>query len=415
MVVDDTDSASQDSSRARSLEEVLNRFLNSAGVLPDESVSLLEGVGRFLALPPVARVPNPMWDSVGLDGFAIRAGDAKQSGTVLRVVGRGFPGRPFNGRMESGEAVVVATGAPLPQGTDAVVPLEETEPFPGDPTRIRLLRRVRPWQSVRFRGEDISEGQALLMPGQRMGPGCLALLAAAGIRSVKVHRRPRVGILPTGSELAPPGQPPGPGQVFDGNSPMLESLLSMFGADVRVLPGVPDDPEALDAVFRAALPSLDLLVTTGGASVGEPDLVRPALRRIGAAVHDGTVAIKPGKPFFWARREDRLVAGLPGNPASAWVTALLLVVPVIRRLSGARDVHLPTVPGVLAEPLSNPGDRRQFFRVVMDREGAVRLAGIQASHHITALAHANGLVDQPAGLYWPVGTPVRVIRWGLLE
>jgi molybdopterin molybdotransferase len=215
--------------------------------------------------------------------------------------------------------------------------------------------------------------------------------------------------------LTAPGHLLGPGQVFDANSPMLESLLSTLGAEVSLFQGVPDDPEALDAAFRAALPAVDLLVTTGGASVGEPDLVRPALHRIGAAVHDGPMAIKPGKPFFWARWGDRLVAGLPGNPASAWVTALLLVAPVIRRLSGAHDVHLPTVPGVLAEPLSNPGDRRQFYRVIMDREGTVRLAGIQASHHITSLAHANGLVDQPAGLQWPEGTPVRVIRWDLLE
>ena len=415
MIVDDTSSASQYSSSPRSLEEVLDCFLDSAGVLADEEVPLTDGVGRYLASPPVACVPNPVEDSVGLDGFAVRAADAKESGIVLHVVGRGFPGRPFNGRMESGEAVVVATGAPLPKGSDAVVPVEEVEPITGDATRIRLLHRVRPWQSVRFRGEDVAEGQVLLTPGHRIGPGCLALLAAAGISSLRVHRRPRVGILPTGSELTPLGHLPGPGQVFDGNSPMLESLLSMFGANVWVLPGVPDEPEALDAAFRAALPSVDLLVTTGGASVGQPDLVRPALRRICAAVHDGPMAIKPGKPFFWARWEDRLVAGLPGNPASAWVTALLLVAPVIRRLSGARDVHLPTVPGVLAEPLSNPGERRQFFRVVMDQEGAVRLAGIQASHHITSLAQANGLVDQPAGLHWPVGTPVRVIRWGLLE
>ncbi len=127
------------------------------------------------------------------------------------------------------------------------------------------------------------------------------------------------------------------------------------------------------------------------------------------------MAIKPGKPFFWAQCVDRLVAGLPGNPASAWVTALLLVAPVLRRLSGAQNVHLPTVPGVLAEPLSNPGDRRQFFRVIIDREGSVTLAGTQASHHVTSLARANGLVDQAAGLHWPVGTPVRVIHWSLFD
>lgn len=399
----------------RSLEEVLDSFLGAARVLADEDVAVHDSVGRFLAAQPIARISNPFMDSVGLDGFAVQASDARELGSVLRLVGRGFPGRPFDAVLESGEAIVVSTGAPLPMGADAVVPLEEVEPLSEDPTRIRLLHRVRPWQMVRFRGEDVTEGHALLTRGHRIGPGCLALLAAAGISSLRVYRRPRVGILPTGSELTPSGLTLGVGQVPDGNSPMLESLLSTLGAEVRVFPAVPDDPGTLDAALRASLPLVDLLVTTGGASVGEPDLVRRALRQIGALVHDGPMAIKPGKPFFWAQCGDRLVAGLPGNPASAWVTALLLVAPVLRRLSGAQDVHLPSVPGVLSEPLSNPGDRRQFFRVIMDRDGLVTLAGTQASHHITSLARANGLVDQPAGLHWPVGTPVRVIRWSLID
>lgn len=376
---------------------------------------MTQSLGRFLASAPVARASNPMQDSVALDGVAVRAVDAMRPGARLRVVGRGFPGRPFAGSLASGQAVVVATGAPLPDGADAVAPVEEVESSPADDTGVRLLNPVRPWQFVRFRGEDFAEGQSLLGVGHRIGPGCLALLAAAGIQSVRVSQRPRVGILPTGSELVEIGRPPGPGQVVDGNSPMLEGLLTPLGAEVRLLPRVPDDPDRLDAALRDALTSVDLLVTTGGASVGEPDLVRPALRRIGASVHEGPIALKPGKPFFWARSGRCLVAGLPGNPASAWVTALLLVVPVLRRFSGVEEVSLPTVQGVLAEPLHTPGDRRQFFRVIMDRDGKVRLAGTQASHHVQSLAESNGLVDQPAGLHWPEGTPVQVIRWSLLD
>ncbi|MFM7817462.1 MAG: gephyrin-like molybdotransferase Glp [Verrucomicrobiota bacterium] len=413
--MNDSPSAPQEPSSLRSLECVRDRFLDAVGRLSDEEVRLPQGLGRFLASAPVAGVSNPMQDSVALDGVAVRAADATKPGTRLRVVGRGFPGRPFVGSLASGQAVVVATGAPLPEGADAVAPVEEVESSPTEPAMVRLLRPVRPWQFVRFRGEDFAEGQVLLGEGHRIGPGCVALLATAGIQSVRVFRRPRVGILPTGSELVPIGNPPGPGQVVDGNSPMLEGLLTTLGAEVRLLPGVPDNPDRLDAALREALPSVDLLITTGGASVGEPDLVRPALRRIGASVHEGPIAMKPGKPFFWAQSEGHLVAGLPGNPASAWVTALLLVVPVLRRFSGVDEVSLPTVQGVLAEPLHTPGNRRQFFRVIMDRDGKVRLAGTQASHHVQSLAESNGLVDQPAGLHWPEGTPVQVIRWNLLE
>ncbi len=412
--MNDSPSAWQDSSGLKSLEEVRDRLLEAVWRLPDEEVPLPQGLGRFLASAPVARLSNPIQDSASLDGVAVRASDATKPGARLRVVGRGFPGRPFAGSLASGQAVVVATGAPLPDGADAVAPVEEVESSPVKPETVRLLHPVRPWQFVRFRGEDFAEGQVLLGAGHRIGPGCVALLATAGIRSVRVIRRPRVGILPTGSELVPIGRAPGPGQVVDGNSPMLEGLLTTLGAEVRLLPGVPDDPDRLDAALREALPSVDLLVTTGGASVGEPDLVRPALRRIGALVHEGPIALKPGKPFFWAQLEGHLVAGLPGNPASAWVTALLLVVPVLRRFCGVKEASLPTVPGVLAEPLQTPGDRRQFFRVIMDRDGKVRLAGTQASHHVQSLAASNGLVDQPAGLHWPEGTPVEVIRWSLL-
>ena len=411
----DSSSGSQNSPRVRTLEEVQACFLGAAEVLPFEQVPLRESLGRFLASQAVAQVSNPVEDSVGLDGFAVQSKDTARAGAELRIVGRGFPGHPFATALESGEAVVVATGATLPEGADAVVPLEEVESLPGDPSRIRLLNRVRPWQSVRFRGEDVAEGQPLLSAGQRVGPGGIALMASAGINTVTVHHRPRVAILPTGSELTPVGQVLGPGRVFDGNTPMLESLLSALGAQLSVFPAVPDDPVMLESALRDALLSTDLLVTTGGASVGEPDLVRKALQKLGARVHDGPLGIKPGKPFFWAQCQGRLVAGLPGNPASAWVTAMLLVAPVLRRLSGARDLNLPTVPGVLGEPLSNPGNRRQFFRVSMGRDGSVRLAGTQASHHIRSLALANGLVDQPAGQQWPEGTSVPVIRWDLWE
>jgi molybdopterin molybdotransferase len=287
---------------------------------------------------------------------------------------------------------------------------EDTDCVTSPTGEVTILEGVKPWESVRFRGEDVALGRPLLTAGGRLGPAQLGLLAAAGVSRVRVGRRPRVGILVTGSELVTPGQTLKPGQIYESNSLMLRELLLAEGVEVEVTPAVPDREEILAAALDRAWSRVDLLVTSGGASVGEPDLVRAIARRLGGTIFDGEVALKPGKPFFWGVRGGRILTGLPGNPVSAFVTAVLLVLPAVRRLAGQATVMPPWTPAVLAEPLVN-GDRRRHFMRVRTEAGRVSLAGVQASHRLGSLALADGLVDVPPQQTLPVGSPVSVIRW----
>ena len=394
----------------RPLEEVRAELLSALQPLDSEEILLDHAAGRILASSPSSSTAVPPADTVAMDGYAVRAADTRSTPVRLQVIGRVAPGESFASTLGPGQAVRVFTGAPLPAGADAVVMQEDTErvsPATGD---VTILEGVKPWESVRFRGEDVVVGRPLLAAGGRLGPAQLGLLAAAGVSTVRVGRRPRIGILVTGSELVPPGQPLKPGQIYESNGLMLRELLLAEGVDVEVTPAVPDREDALAAALDQAWSRVDLLVTSGGASVGEPDLVRAIGRRLGGTIFDGEVALKPGKPFFWGVRGGRMLTGLPGNPVSAFVTAILLVLPAVRRLAGRASVLPPWTPAVLAEPLIN-GDRRRHFVRVRTEAGRVLLTGVQASHRLGSLALADGLVDVPPQQTLPEGASVAVIRW----
>ncbi len=395
----------------RALEEVRAELLSALQPLDSEEILLDHAAGRVLTSAPVSIAAVPPTDTVAMDGYALRAADTRSTPVRLQVIGRVAPGEFFAAAIGPGQAVRVFTGAPLPAGADAVVMQEDTELVFPQTGEVTILEGVKPWESVRFRGEDVAAGRPLLAPGGRLGPTQLGLLAAAGVTTVRVGRRPRVGILVTGSELVTPGQTLKPGQIYESNGLMLRELLLAEGVEVEVTPAVPDREEALATALDRAWSRVDLLVTSGGASVGEPDLVRTMGRRLGGEIHDGEVALKPGKPFFWGVREGRVLTGLPGNPVSAFVTAVLLVLPAVRRLAGLRAVLPPLTPGTLAESLANDDRRRHFVRVRTDAAGHVSLAGIQASHRLGSLALADGLVDVPPQQSLLKGSPVEVIRW----
>jgi molybdopterin molybdotransferase len=350
-----------------------------------------------------------------MDGYAVRAqdvGSAKPDAPArLRVVGKVAAGETFGGEVPSGACVRIFTGSPLPRGADAVVMQEDTRVEPNSPDEVLVLEPAKPWESVRLRGEDVKRGAIVAEAGQAVTAGLVNLLAAIGMAQVSVGRRPIVGLLATGSELKEPGQSLEPGQIYDSNRLALAALVRQVGGIPKSFPVVADALDATRVALADALSQCDLLVTSGGVSVGERDFIKVAFEQAGGDLRFWRVAIKPGRPFVFGRYREKFLFGLPGNPVSAFVTFLLLVRPALLRWQGATDVSLPAHPGVLTDALANDGLRRHFVRVRVNASGQVRSAGMQASHVLSSLAAANGLVDVPPRTHLPPGAAVQVLRW----
>jgi len=397
-----------------SLEEARERMLKCFEPLAAERVAVASAAGRFLAEPVVAPVDLPGFDNSAMDGYAVRAADvaaAKADSPVeLKLVGATAAGEVFGGSVEQGTCVRVFTGSALPAGADAVVMQEDTRAAATDPDAVLVLDAAKPWENVRFRGEDVKRGATVLAAGERISAVRAGLLAALGLDSVAVRSQPVVGLLATGSELLEPGQALSPGKIFESNRVTLAPLLTKAGAGPRVFSLVRDTLEGTRGALEEAFAKSDAVVTTGGVSVGELDFVKAAFESLGGKMEFWKVAIRPGKPFVFGRLGGKFLFGLPGNPVSAVVTFLVLVRPALLRWQGAAQMDLPSHPGALAEPLANPGDRRHFMRVRADERGAVWPAGAQASHLLSSLSQANGLVEVPPKTVWPAGTPVAVLR-----
>jgi molybdopterin molybdotransferase len=397
------------------LAEAQARILACVQPLPVEEIPLGEAAGRVLAEPVFAGLDLPPFDNSAMDGYALRSAEvshaAPERPAVLKIQGTAAAGANFPGRVEAGTCVQVFTGSVLPDGADAVVMQEDTQRAEEDPSTLRVLDAVKPGENVRRRGEDVRRGAKLLDIGRRLRAAELSLLAAVGLPRVNVSRRPVVALLSTGSELREPGQSLSPGQIYESNRVALKVLAEQAGAQVRCLPLVPDTRTAISEALRPAWAEADAVVTTGGASVGELDFVKQAFQDLGGTIEFWRVSMRPGKPFVFGRWGDKLLFGLPGNPVSAFVTFLLLVRPALLGWQGASQVQLPRHRGVLQEALANPDTRRHFVRVRVDPAGRVRLAGTQASHVLTSLAAADGLVDLPPASTCAVGSQVEVMRW----
>ena len=299
-------------SRALSVEEALERVLADAEPLAAESVAIEAARGRVLAAPLAAKLTQPPFDASAMDGFAVRKADIIKLPATLTVIGQAAAGHPFDGSVGSGEAVRIFTGAPVPAGADAIVIQEDTEHTPA-----QVTVRAGPIETghIRRRGFDFRTGDALLSAGRKLGPRELSLAAAMGHGAVSVHRRPLVGILSTGDELVAPGEQPGPGQIVSSNHLGVGALAELAGADVRQLGIARDTRDSLTShVAKAA--DCDILVTIGGASVGDHDLVAPVLEARGMRLAFWKIALRPGKPLMFGRLGDTRVLGLPGNPVS---------------------------------------------------------------------------------------------------
>jgi molybdopterin molybdotransferase len=390
-------------------EEAQERVLASARPLEAESVAAAEAAGRVLAEAVRASVDLPPFPSSAMDGYAVRSADVP--GTLL-VVGESAAGRPFAGELGRGEAVAISTGAVVPAGADAVIPVEYVDKTDN---AIEVERSLAPGASVRPRGGDAAAGDAVVPAGTLLGPASLAAAAAAGTAVLVCARRPRVTILATGTELVAPGAELQPGQIYEGNTLMLAAALAGSGADVTIEPTVADDEPALREALERGLAG-DVLVTSGGVSVGEHDLVRAVERELGVDEVFWRVAIKPGKPVAFGTRGATLVFGLPGNPVSALVGAELFVKPALRALQG-HAAPLPRFePGRVAVALERNAERDEFLRARTRPDAdAVVLEPVvgQESHMIVRASAADALVHIPRGNgALPAGSPVSWLRLG---
>ncbi len=397
------------------LEAARERILALMPPAQPERIQLAQAHRRILAAAILSPLDLPSFDNSAMDGYAVYAEDLRAanaaSPVALQLIGRVAAGEMFAGEVATGACVRVFTGSPMPRGADAVVMQEDTRLDPSQPAAVWFLDAAKPWDNIRYRGEDVKAGAELSAGGVELTASRISLLAAAGLTEVGVGRQPVVALLATGSELLSAGQPLAPGKIHESNRPGLAALTADAGAISKIFPLVPDILADTRRALETAFEECDLMVTSGGVSVGEMDFVKSAFEQMGGDLEFWKVAIRPGRPFAFGRCREKFLFGLPGNPVSALVTFLLLVWPALARWQGAVAAGLPMQHGTLAESFSNHGDRRHFMRVVIDGVGKVHSAGPQGSHILTALAAANGLLDVPAQTTLPIGAVVSVLRW----
>jgi molybdopterin molybdotransferase len=396
--------------------EALARVLAEAKALPAEAAPLAKAHGRVLAQDLVALRTQPPDDVSAMDGYAVRAADVKTAPARLKLIGEVAAGRPLAGVVGSGEAARIFTGGVLPAGADTVV-IQENSERDGDTVVVNASSVAR--RHVRARGLDFTKGDVLLPAGRRLSDRDLGLAAAMNHPVVGVHRAPRVAVLATGDELVMPGTEPGPGEIVYSNGFALAALARREGADVTDLGIVPDKLDATVAALRRARElDVDVLVTTGGASVGDYDLVQQALASEGLTLSFWKIALRPGKPMMHGRLGQLQVIGLPGNPVSSYVCAVVFLVPLIRRLSGRRDEIQPLESARLGRDLPANDERADYLRATLahDADGNLLATalGPQDSSMMSSLAKSDALiVRNPHAPAAKAGEPCAILKLAL--
>jgi len=361
--------------------------------LEEETIPLDEADGRFLASRVDAPIDLPRFDNSAMDGYAVRAGDTPGR---LSIIGESAAGAPFTGAVGPGEAVAISTGAVLPDGADAIAPIEDVR---ANGAQLEIPAAVAQGASVRYAAGDVRHGEELLAPGMRIGVAQIGALAAVGLSTVTCRRRPRVAVMATGSELRAAGADLGPGEIFNSNAPMLRAALRSAGALIEQIAAPADTTDAHLAALGRALEH-DVVISTGGVSVGTHDLVRGAARRLGVEEVFWRVKVRPGRPLSFGVRGDTLVFGLPGNPVSTLVCFELFVRPALRALQGARDAAPEFSRGTLATAVRRNPQRDDFIRVrtrMTDGSAVLEPLRDQQSHQIAITAQADALARIPTG------------------
>lgn len=375
------------------LEEALAAVLERAHPLSSEAVQLAEALGRVVSEPALARVDLPPFASSAMDGFAVRADEIP---AMLPIAFRIAAGQPSREALPAGAAAAIATGGAVPEGADAVVPVEQAVEDDG---RVRISEPTRSDAHIRPRGGDVREGSVVVSAGTRLGPAQLGALAAAGVAEVRCSRRPRVAILATGSELRAPGETLEPGQIYESNRGLIAAVLAPAGAELELLPVARDEESEHRAALERGL-AADVLVSSGGVSMGPHDLVRRVAAELGVEEVFWGVAVKPGKPLSFGVRKGTLVFGLPGNPVSSLVGALVFVRPALLALQGLAEPAPDFRVGRIEKPLRRNAHRDEFLRArrQSDEQGVVLepVTG-QESHMIVRAASADALIHVPRG------------------
>lgn len=405
-----------------SLDEALPQLLTQAHALAGAQwVSTFDADGRVLAQDVIAGLQVPPQDNSSMDGYALRAADCEQAGAVLRVTQR-IPAGTHGTQLNAGEAARIFTGAPIPPGADAVVMQEECEALEGQ--QIKVNKAVPAAQWIRRSGEDVTRGAKVLSQGTRLTPAELGLAASVGLAQLQVSARPRVALFSTGDELVMPGdvapEAMPAGAIYNSNRFFLRALLQRFGCEVTDLGIVPDKRDATMAALHDAARHHDLILTSGGVSVGEEDHIKPAVEALGV-LNLWQLAIKPGKPFAFGKvnRDSGIESvgdachfmGLPGNPVSSFVTFLLLVRPFVLALQGVTktDIARTEMPAHFDWPRADK--RREFLRVKRNPAGGLDLFHNQSSGVLTSAVWGDGVVDNPAGQTIAKGDTVRFISF----
>ena len=393
-----------------SVDEALAQLLAGASPIAEvEQVPTMEAAGRVLAAPQTSSMDVPPMDNSAMDGYAVRLSDLDSLEKKLKIAQR-IPAGSVGKQLEPGTAARIFTGAPVPPGADAVVMQEFCEVENQD---VRVKKRPRRGEWIRLTGSDIRRGGQILPAGRHLQPQDAGLAASVGIQALPVRRRVRMGLFFTGDELVMPGEPLAPGRIYNSNRFTLIALARAFGCEVRDYGIVPDTLQATREVLRRAAAENDVIVTSGGVSVGEEDHVKPAVEAEGSLLM-WRIAMKPGRPLAFGKVKDAAFIGLPGNPVSSFVTFLIFVRPFLLKTQGIAEVAPRSVLARADFDWPEPDARREFLRVKWNAQGGLELFPTQDSAVMTSVAWADGLVDNPAGAAIRKGDQVRFLPYSEL-
>lgn len=397
-----------------SIADAIKVILDNITPLDVESVPLAKALGRILAEDIIADSDLPPFDRAQMDGYAVRAEDVSTTPARLRIIGESAAGAGWHHEMKAGEAVRIMTGAPVPAGADAVQQVELTRES-ADAQFVEILQSVEAGRSIVRRAAEIRAGETVLRAGEDINAAMIATLASFGYAQIRVGRRPRVAIMATGSELVDVDEKPGPDQIRDSNNYTLAVYAKLAGATIERLPLAGDDTDELKRQIGAAAQRADLLITSGGVSMGVYDFTKAALQELGAEIFFERVSLRPGKPTVFARLGNTLVFGLPGNPVSVAVTFNLFARTALRVMQGSKHPELIVETAVLSRDLKGSIERESYLPAMLrtDEQGTLLAEPLKwgGSSDFVAFARATALVDVPAGVrVIEAGKPVRIVR-----